>query len=372
MTDPVVTLPDLERRQSKLLAWILLFTLLFSVIVLFTMTVFNPHNDPDRPRYAGLILGLIGFLLAASFLNRGGHYKVSAILLVACAALVPWLSVLIDPSITQGDFIPLLYFTFSVLLASMLLPTAFTMILAVFQFTGLSLVIFLSPASATINWFSFISYVFLTSVFSILANSIIQSDLQQIETQKRQLATDEAIMREQAIRDDLTFLFNRRYMVETLKRETQRAIRKQVPMGIIMLDVDHFKQVNDTLGHAAGDAVLQKLGAYIFEQVRHSDIVCRYGGDEFVLVLPEASLTTAVERAEKLREGLKNIDITELVGTFHPAFITLSLGVAVYPENGTDDEMLLKSADDALYRAKHAGGNCVRVANDVAYQPQSD
>jgi diguanylate cyclase (GGDEF)-like protein len=260
---------------------------------------------------------------------------------------------MLDPSIFQGDFVPLIYFTFSVLLSSILLPTYTTIILAALQFAGLTLVLLFSSATPTFNWFSFLAYIFLTSVFSILANSIIQSNMKQIESQAHQLAMNESLMREQSIRDDLTSLFNRRYLVETLKREIQRAARKQASLGIIMLDVDHFKHINDTLGHAAGDTVLLKLGKFIAEQVRQSDIACRYGGDEFILVLPDASRETATERARQLRGGVKNLNTSVI--------ITISLGIAVFPDNGTNGETLLQSADRALYQAKHDGGNCVSV-----------
>ncbi len=336
------------------MAWVLLFTLFFSIAILIIILVLNPLNTPFHFNYADLIIGLIIYMILAFVLNRRGYYKVSAILLVAGSALAPRASLVFDTSILHGDFVPLLYLTFSVLLSSILLPSFITILLAAFQFTGLSLVLFFSTVTPTFNWFSFLAYAFLTSVFSILANSIIQGDLKQIQSQTQQLARNAAIMREQSIRDDLTCLYNRRFMVETLKRETLRAARKQTPLGIIMLDVDHFKQVNDTQGHAAGDAVLQKLGTFILGQVRQSDVVCRYGGDEFVVVLPEIARETAIERAEQLRLGLKSLGF--------PPFVKLSLGLAFYPENGRDDEALLKSADDALYEAKHDGGDCVRLA----------
>jgi diguanylate cyclase (GGDEF)-like protein len=350
----VVTLPESERRQAKLLAWILLFILLFSIAILFTILVFNPHHDPDRGFYCVLIIGLIALFTFAYGLNRHGHYNIAAILLVASAAFAPWASLLIDPSIFHGDFVPLVYFTFSVLLSSILLPTYTTIILAALQFAGLTLVLLFSSATSALNWFSLLAYVFLTSVFSILANSIIQSNMKRIESQAHQLTLNEALLREQSIRDDLTHLFNRRYLTETLNRETQRAARKKNPLGIIMLDVDNFKHINDTLGHVAGDTVLLKLGQFIAEHVRESDVACRYGGDEFALVLPDASRETATARAEQLRDGVKNVDV--------PVAITISLGIAVFPDNGMDGETLLKSVDSALYQAKHDGGNCVVVA----------
>ena len=355
LTRPAATLSESERRQSQLLAWILLFTILFSVIVFFAVLFLNPNHDPNRVDYDVLISGLVIFLSIAYGLNRVGHYKVSAVLMVASSVIAPWSSRLFDRTILRGDFVPLVYFTFSVLLSSMLLSTMITSILALFQFAGLALVLILSSATSSFNWFSLLAYVFLTSTFSILANGIIQGNMKQIDAQKQELARDEAIMREQAIRDELTCLYNRRYMVEALKREIQRAERNHSSLGIIMLDMDHFKRVNDTRGHAAGDAVLQEVSTFMFGHIRQYDIACRYGGDEFVLVLPETTLQPAMERALHLRDGLKALNL--------PEDVTLSMGIAIYPDHGADIESLLTSADNALYQAKHDGGNCVRVAD---------
>ncbi len=160
-------------------------------------------------------------------------------------------------------------------------------------------------------------------------------------------------LRQQSIRDPLTGLFNRRYLEETLEREARRAARTQRPFGIIMLDLDHFKRFNDTFGHAAGDVLLRELGGFLQQHIRGGDIACRYGGEEFTLVLPEASLEVTRERAEHLREGAKHLHVQhggQLLGT-----ITLSLGVAAFPQHGVTGEEVLRAADAALYRAKRGG-----------------
>ncbi len=164
----------------------------------------------------------------------------------------------------------------------------------------------------------------------------------------------------QSIRDPLTGLFNRRYMEETLEREIMRASRAQSKIGVIMLDIDHFKSFNDNFGHEAGDAILQKMGQLLMGQVRGSDIACRFGGEEFILILPEASLDTARERAEQIRlavKGLKVENIGQPLGA-----ISVSLGVAVYPEQGRIPVDLLQKVDKALYLAKHNGRDRVEVA----------
>ncbi|GIV95802.1 MAG: hypothetical protein KatS3mg057_0459 [Herpetosiphonaceae bacterium] len=167
-------------------------------------------------------------------------------------------------------------------------------------------------------------------------------------------------LRSQAIRDPLTGLFNRRYMEESLEREIRRAARSQRPLGVIMIDLDLFKRFNDSFGHAAGDALLRELGSFLYSQVRGEDIACRYGGEEFAIILPEAHLLDTRHRAEQLREGIKRLSIRINLGATHG--VTASLGVAAFPEHGPTGEMLLRAADSALYRAKSSGGDCVMVA----------
>ena len=354
LTNPIAISRKLEHRQTRLLAWMLMFLALFSIAILFILLVFNPQHSPACRQYNILISGLIVFLTFIYILNCAGHYNTSAILLVASAVVAPWASLLFDPSIRQGDFVPLTYLAFSILLSSILLPTYITFVLATLQFIGITLVLALSPATASFNWVSFLAFIFLTSVFSILANNIIQRDMKQIESQSHQLALNEARLQDLSIHDYLTNLFNRRYLEETLEREIQRATRKQASLGVIILDVDKFKHINDSLGHATGDTVLQELGRFLAGKIRQSDIACRYGGDEFVLVLPDTSRETTMERAEHLKEDVKSLNLSVTV--------TISLGIAVFPGNGTDGETLLKSADVALYQAKHDGGNRVIAA----------
>ena len=168
-------------------------------------------------------------------------------------------------------------------------------------------------------------------------------------------------LRIQSIRDALTGLFNRRYMEESLSREIPRALRKNTPVGIIMLDIDHFRDFNNTYGHEAGDVVLREIGAQLQCQIRGEDITCRYGGEEFILILPEANLEVTVQRAERIREAIKSIRVE-----YHRqplGVISISLGVAIYPEHSSTVEGLLKKADEALYHAKHNGRDRVEIAS---------
>jgi diguanylate cyclase (GGDEF)-like protein/PAS domain S-box-containing protein len=165
-------------------------------------------------------------------------------------------------------------------------------------------------------------------------------------------------LRNQAIRDPLTGLFNRRYLEETMERELNRAKRQKIPLGVIMMDLDHFKQYNDTFGHSAGDELLSALGMLLKSHIRGEDITCRYGGEEFLLILPGTTMEIALERAESLRQAVK--EMHRLYQGLNP--ITLSVGVAVYPDHGDASLQIIQSADAALYRAKKAGRDCVVTA----------
>jgi len=167
-------------------------------------------------------------------------------------------------------------------------------------------------------------------------------------------------LRSQSILDPLTGLFNRRYMEETLELELARAARGERAIGIILLDLDHFKPLNDSWGHDAGDALLRELAGVLKSRVRDGDIACRYGGEEFVLILPEASLELARRRAEELREEVKRLHVSHRGRVIGP--ITVSLGVAAFPEHGKNSAALLHAADAALYRAKAEGRDRVTIA----------
>jgi diguanylate cyclase (GGDEF)-like protein/PAS domain S-box-containing protein len=167
-------------------------------------------------------------------------------------------------------------------------------------------------------------------------------------------------LRSQSIQDPLTGLFNRRYMEETLDLELARAIRAQRPVAVIMLDMDHFKSLNDANGHEAGDALLRELAGALKARVREGDIACRFGGEEFVLILPEAPLELATRRAEDLREAVKHLRVSHRGRLIGP--VTASFGVAAFPDHGKTGANLLQAADTALYQAKADGRDRVRAA----------
>jgi diguanylate cyclase (GGDEF)-like protein/PAS domain S-box-containing protein len=206
---------------------------------------------------------------------------------------------------------------------------------------------------------------FVSNVYLVGDEKVIQCNIRDITAHKQAqdaLLKSEALLREQSVRDHLTGLFNRRYMEATLEHELLRASRKGLFVGVIMLDVDDFKNFNDTYGHAAGDNILKELGRMLLEHVRGEDIASRYGGDEFIIVLPDASREVTRKRAELLRESAYQLAFPingQILKT-----VTLSLGVAIFPEDGLTFTAILKAADDALYDAKRAGRDQVFEAKN--------
>ena len=174
-----------------------------------------------------------------------------------------------------------------------------------------------------------------------------------------------SVLREQSSRDPLTDLYNRRFMEETLYRELRRAAREDGSVGVLMIDLDRFKALNDAFGHATGDVALRTIADYLKAGIRGEDVACRYGGEEFVVILPKATLSDAVLRAEALRGGLRSMDNPsgEMVPT-----MTISIGVAAFPDQGPSSDEVLAAADKALYRAKAEGRDRVAVA--VGHQAQ--
>jgi diguanylate cyclase (GGDEF)-like protein/PAS domain S-box-containing protein len=189
--------------------------------------------------------------------------------------------------------------------------------------------------------------------------SEVQKELhEKIEAEGKLLELQKEL-EEQAIRDSLTGLYNRRFLDETLTRELSRAERDKYSVSVVMLDLDHFKMFNDTYGHDVGDMMLKQLGKLLSSQVRAGDIACRFGGEEFVVVMPKASLSVAKQRANDWRMKFES---QILIHEGEVLTATLSAGVAVYPLHGTTSDEIIRKADQAMYAAKAAGRNLVIMA----------
>ena len=196
---------------------------------------------------------------------------------------------------------------------------------------------------------------------------VARSGLEQEVTKRlwaeRELTQANLRLHDRAVRDALTGLYNRGYLEESLDREESRARRSSQSLGVMMIDIDHFKRCNDMFGHAAGDTVLRAVAQHMLSLARGEDILCRYGGEEFALVMAHASPATMLERAEKICLGVQNLEIECDGRRVGP--VTLSVGIAMFPDHGKSGNEVLRVADAALYQAKRAGRNCVVVGDNV-------
>jgi len=188
------------------------------------------------------------------------------------------------------------------------------------------------------------------------AQSRLRSANAQLERRVEEIHALQAQLREQAIRDPLSGLYNRRYLDETLDRELARALREGYPVSIVMCDIDFFKTLNDTYGHQAGDEVIRSVARFLREQARASDILCRYGGEEFLMVLPGMSPDNALARVDAWRRKFSEQRV--IFGPFELS-ATISVGISSYPAHGETAELLIAAADQALYLAKRKGRNRV-------------
>jgi len=177
-------------------------------------------------------------------------------------------------------------------------------------------------------------------------------------------------LQDQAMRDAVTGLHNRRFLEESLVHEEIRAKRHGHALVIMMIDVDHFKEINDTLGHVAADGILRSVGECMLAASRGEDIVARYGGDEFAVMMANASEETACRRAELIRERVHSLEVGSDGDQLGP--VTLSVGIAMLPVHGDTAEAVLRAADDALLRSKQEGRNRIVVSPWAADRPLGD
>jgi len=191
---------------------------------------------------------------------------------------------------------------------------------------------------------------------------VVLTDISERVNAQTEILNLNAQLKEMVNHDTLTGLFNRRYMEETFERELIRAKRQNYPVSVIMSDLDHFKVVNDTFGHLAGDEVLRAIGRLMKLFVRGSDIYCRYGGEEFLLILPGMKEETACERAEQLRTAIAASPI--IFGT-SAIRVSASFGVVTFPQHGKTCDELIAVVDNALYKAKKSGRNQVRRCGEA-------
>lgn len=345
-------------RKPNILFWTQIALMLFLVLVIFLVLVFEEGHQ--LVFYLLLIFTLFILLAVAFFQNIYGKYKRSAILTVLAVVIGPWGSIFLDPSVFQGDILPLFYITLSIQLCAILLSVRLTVVIAVIQYFMLLGCIVLNPPLQAINWPSLLSYIVMTSVISVLASMLNRKQIEEIEEQKEHLRQNANQLQEAAVRDTLTGLYNRRYMADIIQAEINRATRQRQPISLMMVDIDNFKDINDSYGHVFGDYILSTVAGIFSKSMRNFDLVCRYGGDEFVIMLPGSAMENTRERADVLRRLIQDYTFA-LDG--QTAAVTISVGISEYPACAQTEEDLLKAADRALYSAKRNGRNTVVAAH---------
>jgi diguanylate cyclase (GGDEF)-like protein len=343
-----------ERYQVRVLMSMLLVLIVLSLLTLALslLGLFREAGEQETVAigFRWLTLAIVLLLAVVYGLCRSRYFLWAEVLTVGIVLSGTFTIAILDPQDPQ-----FLYFlVMGGLIGSLFLSTRATAAVFFVTMVGVLLIPVFVASSYTSNRLNALVFILAVGGLVVLATALRQRYLEQ-------LGESEVLLRELSVRDPLTGLFNRRYMEEILALEIIRAMRKEYPIGIIMVDIDHFKRFNDIHGHAAGDAVLSQAGDFLRKCVRASDAACRYGGEEFVFVLPEASQKITQMRAEHMREDIRNLRISFQDQILEA--VTLSIGVAVFPMNGSTGEAILRAADAALYQAKDAGRDRVIVAN---------
>ena len=202
---------------------------------------------------------------------------------------------------------------------------------------------------------------YLTEVFNDMVARLRQGR-EELAAINKTLRKKNKELHELSITDSLTGLYNRKHLMETLDNEVARSKRHKHDFAVLVIDIDHFKEYNDTYGHLAGDEVLSRLASVFKKSVRSCDYVARYGGEEFILVLPEIGPEDGVKAAERIR---KKVVKENFAGDGEPREVTVSVGVASYPKDGDDPQAIIRHADAALYKSKESGRNQVVLAGET-------
>ena len=325
--------------RSSLLRWIVPLILLLLVGAMILVVATQPQGSSGRISYIVLIMVLIILDLIAIIAIMRNRYVVASAVIVLISIIGVWGSMIADPAVGTHDFIPLMYTTVSVLLSSIFLSLPATIVISVVQYVLLIVVVINATDFPSFNWPSLLAYAFIMMALSIAVNYLIRAQVSRLQ--------------KSAIEDHLTGLFNRRYFDVTLDQSLQKASLKKTSLGLMLLDVDNFKQYNDRYGHDAGDEVLRCISAFFLGHLRVTDIVCRFGGDEFAIILSEVDEIALYKTAEKIREEVKSLKVMYQGVSLGP--IAVSLGLAIAFQHGVTRNELVLHADNSLLAAKQQG-----------------
>jgi len=357
LTEPSALIDKREDRYQVRLLMAMLLVLMILGLLTLTLSLLGLFSKAGEQETVGIVflrwntLAVVLLLAVLYGLSRTRYYLWAEVLTVGIVLSGTFTIIILEPQDVQY----LYFLVLGGLIGSLFLSARATAAIFFVTMVGLLLLPIFVASTSTSNNLNALVFILTVGGLVVLATALRYRYLEQ-------LGEIEGLLRELSVRDPLTGLYNRRYMEEILALEIIRAMRKEYPIGIIMVDIDHFKRFNDIHGHAAGDAILSQVGSFLRKYLRASDAACRYGGEEFLFILPEASQKITHMRAEQMREEIRNLHISFQDQILEA--VTLSIGVAVFPLNGSTGEAILRAADNALYQAKDAGRDRVIVANN--------
>ena len=335
--------------------FILLSFLLLALIMVLVVTV--PGNQLTYRSIA--VVSVVG-IVTALYLNLNGKFKASLQITLLLMFVMPWLSILYEYLRHSGDYVPMMYMIIPIQLMALFMPLKPMFSIATAQTALLAGLILLDPARDQYNWASLICYLFLTTMLGTIISYVLRKQYLNIMLSRNNLAISENKMREISIRDPLTGLYNRRFMNESFDDLLSRTTQS---FSLLMVDIDHFKEINDTFGHTSGDEVIRKVADILVEATRKQDIVCRYGGDEFVVILVDCNLNDALVKAQQIKQQVESlvVDTTRE----NSIALTASIGVAHSSQSNNSRDAILRAVDTALYTAKQNGRNQAVAAEDT-------
>jgi diguanylate cyclase (GGDEF)-like protein len=339
--------PDSRRRR-------LLHCIVISLVILcaasLILILFLPPDPAIVATYVPLLLVVFALCLLAFVFTRTGHVTIASWLLSAVSVVAPWWAILTDPTAFGHDVFSFSYLGISVLICAMLLPTVATIIVAVLHTAGLIAVAIAFPVTASYNWVSLCLFVITSSLISVFYAGLNRADMKQTRELLHLVSENERKILDLSLRDPLTGVWNRRFMEDSISRECSLASRSGHDIAFVMADLDRFKSINDRFGHPIGDLILIAVAKAILSSLRESDLVYRYGGDEFLILLPDTDRDSADQVLLRIRAAVAAFPLPAEMAGEPP--IRLTCGLAVSTNGHADSSALLAAADKELYRIK--------------------
>ena len=345
--------PDIQAKVP-LLFYLHASLLVFLIITAVLVILLTPQSN--RPFYLSLALLSLAIIFVCNKLNWRGRYAQALIGTILIMFVAPWASILFESLSGSGDVIPMIFVIIPIQIAALFLATKSMLLISGIQTAAVIANIIFSQSKGNYNWVSVVCYVFIASLLGSVTSYLIRTQFDKLLISKEELALNQEKLRDISIRDALSGVYNRRYMDEILDLLTKTPEER---FALLMIDIDHFKNVNDTCGHRAGDFVIQTVASFLKSATRKKDIVCRYGGDEFLVILIDCAYDDALSKATEMKRMVDAIGCAcDDPDAMH---VTASIGVALYPENGASKETLLRAVDMALYQAKEEGRNRIKA-----------